>query len=116
MWCLQLLCNTEYRVMVLMSKVSQVYSTLYTGPLTIPGGKAHCSHQSYGLSGSLVQEGSHILNFRDLSITMAITGKIHSQSQFLKLRGSQQPSNSYRSTKLHPPHPDQDCLPIYCTI
>ena len=28
--------NTVYRVMVLMSEVSKVYSTLFTGPLTPP--------------------------------------------------------------------------------
>ena len=35
--------------------------------------------------------------------------------QFLKLRGTQQPGNSYISmgTKLHPPYPNQDCLPVF---
>ena len=34
--------------------------------------------------------------------------------QFLKLKGTQQPGNSYISmgTKLHPPYPNQDCLPV----
>ena len=46
-WCLWLLCNTAYRVLLLillMSKVLKMsnttYYTLYTGPLTPPGGKA----------------------------------------------------------------------------
>ena len=29
-WCLWLLCNTVYRVMLLMSEVLKVYCTLYT--------------------------------------------------------------------------------------
>ena len=35
--------------------------------------------------------------------------------QFLKLKGAQQPGNSYISmgTKLHPPYPNQDCLPVF---
>ena len=38
---------------------------------------------------------------------------MHSQSQFLKLKGAQQPGNSYRSMgkKLHPPYPTKSaCL------
>ena len=51
-WCLQLLHDTVYRIMVLMSELLKVYSTLYTGSLALPGRKVH--HQSCGFSSSPV--------------------------------------------------------------
>ena len=42
-----------------------------------------------------------------------IAGKMHSQSPILKLKGAQQPDNSYicKGTKLHPPYPNK--LPAF---
>ena len=56
--------------------------TLYTGPLTSPGGKAHCSHQSCGLAVHQSEEAA-LFTFEDLSTTMVIVGKTHSQSPIL---------------------------------
>ena len=55
-----------------------------------------------------------MLTFLDLSTTRVLAGKTHSQSPILKVKGTQQPGNSYISmgTKLHPPYPNQDCLPV----
>ena len=53
-------------------------------------------------------EEAALLSFLDLSTTRVIAGKMHSQSPILKLKGAQQPGNSYISmgTKLHPPYPN----------
>ena len=50
-----------------------------------------------------------LLTFWDLSTTMVIAGKTHSQPPFLKTKGAKQPSNSYTymGTKLHPAYPNQ---------
>ena len=62
------LCNTVYRVMVLMSlmfEVSKVYSTLYTGPLTPPRGKA-TAFRLVGLAVHQFEEAA-LLTFFELS-------------------------------------------------
>ena len=65
-WCLQLLCNTVNRVILLillMSKVSKVSNTMYCTLYTA------------------------LLTFLDLSTIRVIAGKTHSQSPFLKTKG-----------------------------
>ena len=76
---------------------------------------------------SLLQEGrlqyctAFCLVWGSLSGTCQLQGWFQARHtanhQFLKIKGTQQPGNSYRfmGTKLHPPHPNQDCLPTYCT-
>ena len=56
-----------------------------------------------------------MLTFLDLSTIRVIAGKMHSQSPILKVRGAQQPINSYISmgTKLHPPYPNQTACLVY---
>ena len=67
-WCLQLLCNTVYRVMLLMSEVSKVNSILYTGPLSPPWGKTIC--KAFHLVGLAVHhqsvKGGSFVNFLGL--------------------------------------------------
>ena len=96
-WCLWLLHNTAYRVLLLIlslilkgSKVSNtMYCTLYTGPLTPPGGKAIGylkSLPSCGFSGS-----PPVSLRRQLSWTCQLQGWLQARHtanpQFLKLRG-----------------------------
>ena len=55
-------------------------------------------------------------NFLELvKTTRVIAGKMHSKSPILKVRGTQQPGNSYISmgTKLHPPYPNQTACLVY---
>ena len=92
-WCLRLLCNTTYRVLLLillMSKVLKMsitmYCTLYTGPLTPPGGKACTAFCLVDLAvhHQSVQGGSFV-NFLGLVNYKGVAGKMHSQSAILKL-------------------------------
>ena len=123
-WCLRLLCNTAYRVLLLnlllMSKGLKVsntmYCTLYTGPLTPPRRKA-IYLKAFHLVGLAVHhqpvQGGSFVNFLGLVKLQGWLQVRHTADpQFLKLRGAQQPSNSYISTtKLHPPYPKQTaCL------
>ena len=76
-WCLQLLCNTAYRVLnlLLMSKGSKVsntmYFTLYTEPLSPPRGKA-IYFKAFRLVGLAVHHqsvrGGSFVNFLGLVI------------------------------------------------
>ena len=61
-------------------------------------------------------EEAILLTFWDLSTTRVIASKTQANPQFFKIKGPH-PCNSYRSigTKLHPPHPNRDCLATYCT-
>ena len=69
-------------LMSLMSEVSKVYSTLYTGPLTPSIGKA----TAFCLVGLTVHQSEEaaLLTFWDLSTTRVIAGKVHSQPPILK--------------------------------
>ena len=64
-WCLWLLCNTVYRVMVLRLEVSKEHYTLYTEPLAPPRGKV----TAFCLVGLVVQhsEETALLTFWELS-------------------------------------------------
>ena len=117
-WCLWLLHNTAYRVLLLMSEVSKVNVLCIQGPSPLQGGRlfiwAFCPvglavhHQSV--------RGGSFVNFLGLVKLQGWLQARHTANpQFLKLKGAQQPGNSYISmgTKLHPPYPNQDCLPVF---
>ena len=124
-WCLWLLRNTAYRVLLLNlllmlkgSKVSNtMYCTLYTGPLTPPRGKA-IYLKAFCLVGLAVHHqsvwGGSFVNFLGLvKLQGWLQARRTANHQFLKLRGTQQPGNSYISTtKLHPPYPKQTACPV----
>ena len=124
-WCLQLLHNTAYRVLLLnlllMLKGSKVLNTmdctLYTGPLAPPMGKA-IYLKTFHLVGLAVHHqsvwGGSFVNFLGLvKLQGWLQARCTANPQFLKLRGTQQPSNSYIcTTKLHPPYPKQTTCPV----
>ena len=91
-----------------------MYSTLYIGPLAPPRDKA-CTTYCFFLGLVVHQSEEALLTFWDLSNYKG-SCRQDAHPLFLKTKGTQQPSNSYISlgTKLHPPHPNQDCLPTYC--
>ena len=117
-WCLRLLRNTVYRVMLLillMSKGSKwgVKTLLcMQGLLPLPGGKAIWA---FHLGGLAVHHhsvwGGSFVNFLGLvKLQGWLQARPTANPQFLKLRGTQQPGNSME-TKLHPPYPKQTaCL------
>ena len=113
-WCLWLLHNTVYRVMLLMSKGSIVYS-VYSGLSPLPGGKAiwvfclgHLAVHHWSVQG-----GSFVKFLWLVKLQVWLQARHTANPQFLKLKGAQQPGNSYISmgTKLHPTYPKQTaCL------
>ena len=90
----------------------RLYS-VYSGLSPLPGGKAIV--WAFGLGGLAV----HHCSVQGVSWTCQLQGWLQARCtakpQFLKLKGAQQPGNSYISmgTKLHPPYPNQDCLPVF---
>ena len=95
------------------------YTTPYAGVKTLhkvaslpcqEGRLLYCvSLPSWGFSCSPVSqfEEAAFLTFFDLTTTRVIAARCTANPQFLKLKGTQQPGNSYKSmTKLHPPYPN----------
>ena len=124
-WCLCLLHNTAYRVLLLMSEVSKVIvlchscqrcQRLLYSVYRAPCPSMYLSLPPGGFSGSPPVSPRRQLCY--LSWTWQLQGWLQARCianpQFLKLKGAQQPSNSYISmgTKLRPPYPNQDCLPV----
>ena len=116
--CLQLLRNTAYRVLLLislMSKMPNIIVLCIQGPSPLQGGRLFIwALRPVGLAvhHHAVQGGSFVLKCSGTcQTTRVIAGKMHSQSQILKCYGAaQQPGNSYKSmTKLHPPHSNWTC-------
>ena len=98
-WCLRLLHNTAYRVLLLisvMSKMSKMPNTIVLciqWPLALPGGKAHCSLTVCPLGLAVhhhaVRGGSFVLKCSGTcQTTRVIAGKTHSQSPILKCYGT----------------------------
>ena len=90
-WCLRLLCNTVYRVMLLillMLKGLKVYS-VYRASLPSKDEGYLKSLPSCGFSYSppVSPRRQTLLTFLDLSTTRVIAGKMHSQSPILKTKG-----------------------------
>ena len=121
-WCLWLLHNTAYRVLLLnlllMLKGFKVSNTLYIGPLTPPRGKA-IYLKAFHLLGLAVHHqsvrgGSFVKFLGLIKLQGWLQARHTANTQFLKLRGTQQPGNSYISTtKLHPPYPNQNVCLVY---
>ena len=123
-WCLRLLHNTAYRVLLLISLMSKVLKmsntmySVYSGLSPLPGGKAICYSiwKAFYLGGLAVHHqsvrGGSFVNFLGLiKLQGWLQARCTANPQFLKLRGCSATSNSYRSTKLHPPYPNQTaCL------
>ena len=93
-----------------------LYSVYYRAP-NPPRVKA--IWKAFHLVGLVVHHqsvwGGSLVNFLGLvKLQGWLQERCTANSQFLKLRGAQQPGNSYTSmgTKLHPPYPNQDCLPV----
>ena len=89
-WCLQLLWNAIYRVMLLMSEVLKVNSTLYTGPRIPPEGKA--IWKAFHLVGLAVHHqsvwGGSFVNFLGVvKLEGWLQARHTSNLQLLKLRG-----------------------------
>ena len=104
-WCLWLLHNTAYRVLLLMWEVSKVIVLCIQGPSQLQG-------EGYLFEPSALwvkqfttgqSEEAALLTFLNLTTTRA---RHTANPQFLKLKGAQQPGNSYI------PYPNQDCLPV----
>ena len=91
-WCLRLLRNTVCRVQISCQR-HQRYSVLcIQWPLTLPGGKAHCSRtvRPVGLAvhHHEVRGGSFVFKCSGTcQTTRLIAGKMHSQSPILKCYG-----------------------------
>ena len=91
-WCLQLLRNTVCRLQISCRR-HQRYSVLCKQwPLTLPGGKAHCSRTIHPVGlvvhHHAVRRGSFVLKHSGTcQTTRVIAGKIHSQSPILKCDG-----------------------------
>ena len=115
-WCLQLLCNTAYKVTQFVTHVKRVKSILcIQSPFAPARIEGYCvSLLSWGFRCSPLVRGGSFVNFLGLVKLQGWLQARHTANpQFLKLKGAQQPSNSYISTtKLHPPYPNQDCLPV----
>ena len=95
------------------------YTTPYAGVKTLHKVASHPCQEgrllycvsllSWGFSCSPVSQSEEaaLLSFLDLTTTRVIAGKTQANPQFLKLKGTQQPSNSYKSMrKLHPLYPN----------
>ena len=118
-WCLWLLCNTAYRVLLLISlmskmlKMPNIIVLCIQGPSPCQEGSLVWAFHPVGLAvhHHAVQGGSFV-NFLGL---VKLQGWLQARRtvnpKFLKLKGTQQPSNSYKSmgTNLHPPYPNWTC-------
>ena len=86
-WCLWLLCNTIYRVMLLILLMLKGQKcTLYTAPLALQGGRLFI-WKAFHLVGLAVHQQSvrgGNFNFLGLVNYKVIAGKMHSQSPILK--------------------------------
>ena len=115
-WCLWLLHNTAYWVLLLMSEVSKVIVLCIQWPLAPAMREGYLNLLSWGFSCSPLVSPRRQLCL--VSWTCQLQGWLQARHtanpQFLKLKGAQQPGNSYISmgTKLHPPYLNQDCLPV----
>ena len=117
-WCLWPLHNTAYRVLLLMSEVSKVIVLCIQWPLTPARREGYLFIWAFHLGGLVVHHqsvwGGSFVNFLGLvKLQGWLQARRTANPQFLKLKGTQQPSNSYISmgTKLHPPYPKQTaCL------
>ena len=113
-WCLRLLRNTAYRVLLLISLMSKMSKILlysvYRAPCPSREKAIYLSLAPCGFSGSPPCSPRRQLclkMFWDLSNYKGDCRQDAQQSPILKCYGGgQQPSNSYISmgTKLHPPH------------
>ena len=93
------------------------YTTPYAGVKTLhkvashpcqEGRLLYCvSLPSWGFSCSPVSQSEEAALLTFLDLTTRLQARCTANPQFLKLKGAQQPGNSYKSmTKLHPPYPN----------
>ena len=92
-WCLQLLCNTAYRVLLLnlllMLKGSKVSNTLYTGPLAPSRREGYLSLLSWGLAvhHQSVRGGSFVNFLGLIKLQGWLQARCTANPQFLKTKG-----------------------------
>ena len=110
-----MLCLSTLSTLVFVAPTQhlmQVWKLCIKWPLTLPGGKAIVwAFHFGGLAVHQSVQGGSFVNFLGLVKLQGWLQARHTANpQFLKLKGAQQPSNSYISmTKLHPPYPNWTC-------
>ena len=116
MLCLSTLSIHTLVFVALTQHLMQVWKLCIKWPLTPAKREGYCIVWAFRLGGLAVHQsvwGGSFVNFLGLvKLQGWLQARRTANPQFLKLKGTQQPSNSYISmgTKLHPPH--SNCLPV----
>ena len=110
MLCLSTLSIHTLVFVALTQHLMQVWKLCIKWPLTPAKREGYCIVWAFRLGGLAVHQsvrGGSFVNFLGLvKLQGWLQARRTANPQFLKLKGAQQPSNSYISmgTKLHPPH------------
>ena len=110
MLCLSTLSINTLVFVALTQHLMQVWNICIKWPLTPAKREGYCIVWAFHLGGLAVHQsvwGGSFVNFlRLVKLQGWLQARRTANPQFLKLKGAQQPGNSYISmgTKLHPPH------------
>ena len=110
MLCLSTLSIHTLVFVALTQHLMQVWNICIKWPLTPAKREGYCIVWAFHLGGLAVHQsvrGGSFVNFLGLvKLQGWLQARCTANPQFLKLKGAQQPGNSYISmgTKLHPPH------------
>ena len=112
MLCLSTLSTLVF--VALTQHPMQVWKLCIKWPLTPAKREGYCIVWAFRLGGLAVHQsvqGGIFVNFLGLvKLQGWLQARRTANPQFLKLKGAQQPGNSYKSmTKLHPPYPNWTC-------
>ena len=112
MLCLSTLSTLVF--VALTQHFMQVWKLCIKWPLALTKKEGYCIVWAFRLGGLAVHQsvqGGSFVNFLGLvKLQGWLQARRTANPQFLKLKGAQQPSNSYKSmTKLHPPYPNWTC-------
>ena len=112
MLCLSTLLTLVF--VALTQHLMQVWKLCTKWPLAPAKREDYCIVWAFRLGGLAVHQsvwGGSFVNFLGLvKLQGWLQARCTANPQFLKLKGAQQPGNSYKSmTKLHPPYPNWTC-------
>ena len=112
MLCLSTLSTLVF--VALTQHLMQVWKLCIKWPLAPAKREGYCIVWAFHLGGLAVHQsvrGGSFVNFLGLvKLQGWLQARCTANPQFLKLKGTQQPGNSYKSmTKLHPPYPNWTC-------
>ena len=98
----------------LIQHLMQVWKLCIKWPLAPVKREGNCIVWAFHLGGLAVHQSVRVGSFVNFLGLGKLQGWLQARRtanpQFLKLKGTQQPSNSYKSmTKLHPPYPNWTC-------